>query len=263
MRALVVDDGRSGHELLRLLDCERQCLLVDGVALRDRDDAVLDPEQPQDGEVLVRLRPRALGRVDDEQEEVDPGRAGDHVADEALVPGHVDDGEPPPVRQLERRVAEVDRDAALLLLGQPVGVLARQRPDEPGLAVVDVARGAEDQRHATLIPGPLRRRPRPPRTSASVSVRQSSSSFPSRTMPTTGGVAGAQRRGQLLLERAGEARRARRAAARRRRPAPTVCSTVAAGQAGEPLGACAAPPSAGSASIRRTGISARARSGSR
>ena len=40
--------------------------------------------------MLVRLRPRALGGVDHEQEQVDPGRAGDHVADEPLVPGHVD-----------------------------------------------------------------------------------------------------------------------------------------------------------------------------
>ena len=80
--------------------------------------------------MLVRLRPRALVRVDHEQEEVDAGRAGDHRANEALVPGDVDDGELRPVRQLERRVAEVDRDAALVLLRQPVGVLARQRLDE-------------------------------------------------------------------------------------------------------------------------------------
>jgi hypothetical protein len=32
------------------------------------------------------------------------------------VAGHVDDGEVRPVRQLERRVAEVDRDAAFPLL---------------------------------------------------------------------------------------------------------------------------------------------------
>ena len=107
---------------------------------------MLDPEQPEDREVLVRLRPRALAGVDDEQEEVDPGRAGDHRAHEALVPGNVDDREPPPVRELERRVAEVDRDPAPLLLGQPVGVLPGQRADEPRLAVVDVAGGADRER---------------------------------------------------------------------------------------------------------------------
>ena len=77
----------------------------------------LDSEQPHDREVLERLRSRALGRVDDEQEQVDPRRAGDHVPDEPLVTGNVDDRQPPPVRQLEWGVAEIDRDPALLLLG--------------------------------------------------------------------------------------------------------------------------------------------------
>ena len=108
---------------------------------------MLDPEQAQDREVLVRLRPRSLAGVDDEQEEVDAARAGDHRADEALVPGHVDDREARPVGQLERRVAEIDRDPALVLLGQPVGVLAGQRLDERRLAVVDVPGRADRQRH--------------------------------------------------------------------------------------------------------------------
>ena len=141
------DDLRLRDELARLLDRDLERLLVDQVGLRDRDDARLDAEQPQDREVLERLRPRALGRVDHEQEEVDPGRAGDHRADEALVPRHVDQRQAPPVRQLERRVAEVDRDPAPLLLRQPVGVLPRQGAHEPRLAVVDVPGGADRQRH--------------------------------------------------------------------------------------------------------------------
>ena len=46
--------------------------------------------------------------------------------------------------------AEVDRHAARLLLGQPVGVDAGQRPDQAGLAVVDVARGGDDHGAASL-----------------------------------------------------------------------------------------------------------------
>ena len=141
------DDLRLRNELARLVDRDLERLLVDQVCLRDRDDACLDAEQPQDRDVLERLRSCALGRVDHEQEEVDPGRAGDHRADEALVARHVDQREPPPVRQLERRVAEVDRDPAPLLLRQPVRVLPRQRPHEPRLAVVDVPGGADRQRH--------------------------------------------------------------------------------------------------------------------
>ena len=53
-----------------------------------------------------------------EQVEVDARGAGDHRADEALVAGHVDHRERSAARQLERRVAELDRDAAPLLLGR-------------------------------------------------------------------------------------------------------------------------------------------------
>ena len=130
-----------------LLLREHRCLVVDSVDLREHNDAALDPEEPQDRKVLVRLGPRALTRVDDEQEEVDPGRPGDHRPDEPLVSGHVDDGQPPPIGQLERRVAEVDGDPPPLLLRKPVRVLAGERADEPGLAVVDVPGGADGQRH--------------------------------------------------------------------------------------------------------------------
>ena len=46
---------------------------------------------------------------------------------------------------LRVRETEVDRDAAFLLLGEPVGVDARQGFDQSGLAVVDVARGPEQE----------------------------------------------------------------------------------------------------------------------
>ena len=85
------DDGRTGHELTCLLDDELERLLVHRVCLRHRDHSALDTEQPEDGEVLVRLRPCALARVDHQQEEVDAGRAGHHRAHEALVAGDVDE----------------------------------------------------------------------------------------------------------------------------------------------------------------------------
>src|SRR5262249_45922645 len=70
------------------------------------------------------------------------GRARDHGLDEALVARHVD--EPEAARpDVEVGEAELDGDAALLLLLEPVGVDAGQRPDERGLAVIDVPRGAE------------------------------------------------------------------------------------------------------------------------
>ncbi len=147
--------GSAGNELLRLGACKLERLLIDGISLRERDDAVLDPEQPQDREVLMRLRPRSLAGIDHEQEEIDAARARNHRADEALVPGDVDDREARAVGQLERCVAEIDRDPALVLLGQPVGVLAGQRLDERRLAVVDVTRRADGQRHCFSIANSL------------------------------------------------------------------------------------------------------------
>ena len=173
-------DRRLRDELARLLERQLARLLVHRVHLRERDDAVLDPQQPDDRQVLERLGPRSLARVDDEQEEVDPGGAGDHVANEALVAGDVDEGERAAVAQVERRVAEVDRDAALLLLRQAIGVLARQGSDEPGLAVVDVPGGAYRERHVATASATSS-------TSASASVRQSSRSRSSRTIPTIAG----------------------------------------------------------------------------
>ena len=79
--------GGAGHELACLFDCELERLLVDGIRLRHGDDTAVDPEQAQDRQMLVRLRPRALGCVDHEQEEVDPARPRHHVVDEALMPG--------------------------------------------------------------------------------------------------------------------------------------------------------------------------------
>ena len=209
------DDRRAGNELASLLDRELQRLLVDGVRLRDCDDAVVDPEEPEDREMLVGLRPRALRRVDDEQEEVDARGARDHRPDEPLVTRDVDERERRAVRELEGRVAEVDRDAAGTLLGQPVGVLARERPDEGRLPVVDVTRGADGQRHALRPAGRRSTARAASSTSDSASVRASSSSRPSRTMPTHGRVAEPKRRGELLLDRAGGARQLRE----RERPA--------------------------------------------
>ena len=57
-------DRGVGDELARLLDGELERLLVDGVGLGHGDDAAVDAEQAQDREVLVRLRPGALRRVE-------------------------------------------------------------------------------------------------------------------------------------------------------------------------------------------------------
>jgi hypothetical protein len=60
------------------------------------------------------------------------------------VAGHIDDADAVAAGEVEIGEAQLDGDAALLLLLEPVGVDAGQGPDQAGLAVVDVSGGAED-----------------------------------------------------------------------------------------------------------------------
>jgi len=122
-----------------------------------RHDAALDAQELDDGEVLDGLRHDAVVGGHHEQEEVDAGGAGHHGAHEALVAGDVDHADPPAAGQLELGVAELDRDAALALFAQPVGVRAGQPGDERRLAVVDVPRRTERERGLAARHGrPLR-----------------------------------------------------------------------------------------------------------
>ena len=81
------------HQLadLQLDDLARR--LIDEVALGQGDDAVPQAEQAEDFQVLARLRHDGIVGGDDEDGQVDAGGAGEHVLDEALVAGHIDDAE--------------------------------------------------------------------------------------------------------------------------------------------------------------------------
>ena len=98
--------------------------------------------------MLARLRHHALVRGDDEQAKVDSTRSHEHAPHEVLVARNVDHADGADPGEIERREAEIDRYAATLFFGQAVGVDTGQRLDERGLAVIDVARGADD--HAAL-----------------------------------------------------------------------------------------------------------------
>jgi len=49
------------------------------------------------------------------------------------------------VAEIQVRKAEVDADPALLLFLEAIGVDAGERPDQRGLAVVDVTGGSQDE----------------------------------------------------------------------------------------------------------------------
>ena len=58
-----------------------------------RHRAALDAEQFDDFQMLAGLRHRAVVGGDDQQREIDAGGAGQHVVDQLLVAGHVDEAE--------------------------------------------------------------------------------------------------------------------------------------------------------------------------
>jgi hypothetical protein len=111
--------------------------------------------------MLLGLRHHAVVGRDGEEHEVDTVGAGEHVADEALVAGDVDDAGAGAVGEGEVGEAEIDRDAAFFFFLEAIGVLAGEGSDERGFAVIDVAGGADDgvsgggDRGKNLTPGPF------------------------------------------------------------------------------------------------------------
>ena len=143
-------DGRpleegAGHQLARLDLRQRDAVRVGHVALGEHDGAPRDGEQPADVEVLAGLRHHRFVGGDDQQDGVDAVGAGQHVAHEPLVAGHVDERCDRPAAEVEVREAEIDGDPALLLFLQAVGVGAGEGADQRALPMVDVARGADDE----------------------------------------------------------------------------------------------------------------------
>ena len=94
--------------------------------------------------MLAGLRHDGFVGRNDQHHHVDAAHAGKHVLDESLVTGHVDEADGR--LSIEREIGEsdIDRDAALLLFLEPVGINAGERLHERGLAVIDVSCGSYD-----------------------------------------------------------------------------------------------------------------------
>ena len=95
--------------------------------------------------MLAGLRHDAFVGRDDQQHGVDSTDAGQHVLDEAFVPGHVYERHVVPSDPGVRK-PEVDRDPACLFLLQTIGIRAGEREDKRTLAVIDVTGCTEDDR---------------------------------------------------------------------------------------------------------------------
>ena len=113
------------------------------VGLRHREQRVPDAEGVEDGDVLGGLGRPAVVRSDHDQRGGHRPDAGEHVADEPLVAGDVDDGEPPAGGQRRPGEAEVDGQPAPAFLGPAVGLHPGQGADQRRLAVVDVTGGGD------------------------------------------------------------------------------------------------------------------------
>ena len=99
---------------------ERRLGVPEQVDLVHRDDDVRHAQQLHDGEVAAGLLEHAVARVDEHDDRVGRGRAGDHVARVLHVAGAVgEDERPAPGREVA--VGDVDRDALLALGAQAVG----------------------------------------------------------------------------------------------------------------------------------------------
>ena len=99
---------------------------------------------------LALRHPAIVGRHH-QHDGIDTAGTGDHVLDEALMPGHVDKGDALATLDLAKSKTEIDGHATVLLLGQAVRVGSRQPSDDGRFTVIDVSGGPQDQ-HGRILP---------------------------------------------------------------------------------------------------------------
>ena len=95
--------------------------------------------------MLDGLRHHPIIGGDDQPGAIDRRDPGQHVADEALVAGHIDEADHRIRRRLPIGETDVDRDGPRLFPGQTIRLHAGQRADKAGLAVVDMAGGGDKE----------------------------------------------------------------------------------------------------------------------
>ena len=101
------------------------------------------PHECQDMQMFVRLGHDPVVGSHHEDDHIHAMRARYHVADEIHVARHIHDPHDPVVGQPARSKAQVDRQAAPLLLRKRVGFAAGEQLDEGAFAVIDVPGRAE------------------------------------------------------------------------------------------------------------------------
>jgi len=102
--------------------------------------------------VFAGLGHDALISGDHQHDKVHAADAGHHGTDELFVTRHIHDPELDAPRQFQMGKAQLDGDAAGLLLLESIGIDASQGLDQRGLAVVNMSGRAEDQVFHALTP---------------------------------------------------------------------------------------------------------------
>ena len=128
------------------------------IGLRENDDAAIDAEQVEDRQMFERLRHNPVIDGDCQKRKIDPACACEHRVNEALVAGNIDEADRLPRSRGHIGEAQVNRDAAGLLILQPVASDARQRFDQSRLAVIDVTGEADNHGGASVDDRSSRRR---------------------------------------------------------------------------------------------------------
>ncbi len=117
---------------------------VSQITLGQNDQAPGESQQAEDLDVFTGLgHDRIVGR-DDQHRQIKARRAGQHVADKPFVTRHIDDRQSI-FAQGQRRESQVNRDAALFLGRQAIGVHTGQGADQGRLAMIDVSRRTQDK----------------------------------------------------------------------------------------------------------------------
>ena len=110
---------------------------IDQIAFRQRHNATLHAQQPANIKMLSRLRLDRFIRRNHQQHQIDPRRAGQHVAHKALVPRYIYKTESHAIF-FEKRKTKINRNPAPLLFREPVRMRASQRLDKRRFTVINV-----------------------------------------------------------------------------------------------------------------------------
>ncbi len=133
------------EELLDLLLNKVEPIGIDQIGLGDGHGEAGHFQKLNDGEVLSRLGHDALVRRHDQQDQIHPGGARQHVPDESLVARYIDHTEENVCPRSVFGEAEVYGDSPLPLLLQSVGIHAGECLDQSRFPMVDMSRRAQDE----------------------------------------------------------------------------------------------------------------------